>query len=199
MTAVRLLDYGVGNMHSIKKALERTGLAVETVPAAEGPGNADGIVLPGVGAFEPAARALAPVREALADAVRDGTPLLGVCLGMQLLAEASVEGNGQGLGLVPGTVKRLEAPRIPHIGWNTVDDVRDPLLSPLDGGHVYYVHSFALDAETPGTVATTTYGAPFAAVVRRDNLLAAQFHPEKSSAQGRLVLDVFKDLVEGAA
>ncbi len=199
MTAtVRLLDYGVGNMHSLQKALERAGLDVEMAPAADGPGEADGLVLPGVGAFAPAAEAIAPVREELAQAIRDGLPTLGVCLGMQLLCEGSVEGDGIGLGLIEGEVERLAAPRIPHIGWNTVEGPSQGPLAAIDGRHVYYVHSFVVP-DNPTTVATTTYGQPFPAILHDGNLLATQFHPEKSSGAGRIVLDAFTQLVEASS
>lgn len=195
---VDLLDYGVGNLHSLTKALERSGLAVETRDAAEGPGDADGIVLPGVGAFAPAAETLAPVRDELVAAIEDGLPMLGVCLGMQLLAEGSREGPGEGLGLLRGDVRRLEHDELPHIGWNTVDGPTDGPLAGLDGRHVYYVHSYVVP-DHADVVATTTYGDTFPAVLHRDNVIATQFHPEKSSTAGRIVLDAFADIVQEAS
>lgn len=193
---MRILDYGVGNIHSLTKALERAGLRVELVDADEGPGDADGIVLPGVGAFAPAARALAPSRDAIRDAVDDGLPVLGVCLGMQLLAEGSAEGEGEGLGIVDGLVHRLDHPKLPHIGWNTVQGPSSGPMAEIHGRHVYYVHSFALPPDAPSVVAETTYGETFPAVYHRDNVIATQFHPEKSSAAGEIVLDAFADTVE---
>lgn len=193
---MRLLDYGVGNIHSLTKALERSGLAVELAPAGDGIGDADGVVLPGVGAFEPAAEALAPVRGELADAVEDGLPMLGVCLGMQLFAEGSSEGGGRGLGLLSGEVRRLAHHRLPHIGWNTVEDARGPLAG-LEDRYLYYVHTYALP-DNPHTVAETTYGEPFPAAVAFENAIGAQFHPEKSSRAGRVVLDAYADLVEAS-
>jgi glutamine amidotransferase len=191
---VRLLDYGVGNIHSLTKALERAGLDVELAPAEDGVGDADGLVLPGVGAFGPAAEALAPVRDEIRDAVDDGLPLLGVCLGMQLFAEGSVEGEGQGLGLIEGQVRPLDHDRLPHIGWNTIEAAEGP-AAPLAEGHVYYVHSYVLP-DNPHTVAETTYGEPFPAIVAFDHVIGAQFHPEKSSRAGRVVLDAYADLLE---
>lgn len=199
MATARILDYGVGNIHSLTKALERSGLQVELAEAADGPGQADAIVLPGVGAWGPAAKALEPAREAVLDAVDDGRPLLGICLGMQLLGRASDEGIGSGLGIVPAQVETLHHERLPQIGWNTVESPETGPLSALSGHHVYYVNSYALPADAPGVAATTTYGDPFAAIIHRDTVLATQFHPEKSSHAGRLVLDAFADIVEGRA
>lgn len=198
MGTVRLLDYGVGNIHSLTKALERSGLTVETTPVSEGPGDADGVVLPGVGAFAPAAKEIEPVREELLNAIDDGLPLLGVCLGMQLLAEGSAEGDGEGLGLIPGDVRTLDHPRLPHIGWNSLEGPTKGPLAALDGRHVYYVHSYILP-DHDDVVATTTYGETFPAIVHRGNVIATQFHPEKSSDAGRVVLDAFADTVEAHA
>lgn len=198
MASVRVLDYGVGNLHSLTKALERSGLTVSVTKAAQGPGDADGIVLPGVGAFAPAAKSLAPARDEIVAAIEDGLPFLGVCLGMQLLAEGSAEGQGQGLGLIDGDVQRLAHDTLPHIGWNTLEGPDKGPLSALDGRHVYYVHTFVLPPGTPDIVATTTYGASFPAILQRDTMIATQFHPEKSSSAGRLVIDAFANLVEEA-
>ena len=195
---VRLLDYGVGNLHSLTKALLREGLEVETTAAAEGPGDADGVVLPGVGAFAPAAKALAPAKGELRDRIAEGLPLLGVCLGMQLLARDSDEGPGAGLGVVDARCETLEHERLPHIGWNTLEGPKQGSLADLAGRHVYYVHSYALPADAPDTIATSTYGTRFSAVIQRDNLIATQFHPEKSSEAGRIVLAAFAQLVEAA-
>jgi imidazole glycerol phosphate synthase glutamine amidotransferase subunit len=124
-------------------------------------------------------------------------PGLGVCLGMQLLCSSSAEGPGEGLGLLAVDVRELGHPRLPHIGWNTVEGAAsDEALEALEGRHVYYVHSYVLPSNTPGVIATSTYGDTFPAIVRYENALATQFHPEKSSDAGRLVIDAFADLVE---
>ncbi len=190
-----MLDYGVGNLHSLTKALERSGLREEVVPVEEGPGDADGIVLPGVGAFQPAAEALAAAKDEILDALDEGTPLLGVCLGMQLLAEGSREGPGEGLGVIEGRVERLSHERVPHIGWNTLEGPHEGPLSPLHGRHVYYVHSYVVP-EDESVTAHTTYGDPFPAIVDEGTVLGTQFHPEKSSDAGRIVLDAFAERVE---
>lgn len=193
---VRILDYGVGNIHSLTKALEHAGLDVDIVPVKQGPQDADGIVLPGVGAFEPAADALDPARGAILDAIDDGVPFLGVCLGMQLLAEGSKEGHGEGLGLIPGNVERLRHERIPHIGWNQLEGPDEGPMAGLHERHVYYVHSYVVPDHADVT-AYSTYGDPFPAIVHRDNVIATQFHPEKSSTAGRIVMDTFAETVEG--
>lgn len=192
---VCILDYGVGNIHSLTKALEHTGLDVDIVPVKQGPQDADAIVLPGVGAFEPAAKALDPARGAILDAIDDGTPFLGVCLGMQLLAEGSKEGQGEGLGLIPGNVERLRHERIPHIGWNQLEGPHEGPMASLHGRHVYYVHSYIVPDHADVT-AYSTYGDPFPAILHRDNVIATQFHPEKSSTAGRIVMDTFAQTVE---
>jgi glutamine amidotransferase len=191
---VTLFDYGAGNLHSLGKALERAGaqVRVETDPAAA-VAYADALVLPGVGAFAAAAERLAPGRDAMRAAVAGGLPTLGICLGMQLLFEASDEGPGAGLGLVPGRVTRLHARRVPQIGWNTVEpaDARhpDPLLAASALDTAYYANSFVCrpaDAAAAGTVTAWSEheGDRFPAAVRVANAVGVQFHPEKSSAPG---------------
>lgn len=183
---VTIVDYGAGNLHSLAKALQTPGVTVriETDPAAAL--DTDLLVLPGVGAFAPAAERLAPARVVLRDAIESGLPCLGVCLGMQLLFDASDEGIGMGLGVLPGRVTRLRAPQLPHMGWNTLDAVRDPLL--LDAGltDTYYAHSYACRPDTPDVVSawSSVCADRFPAVVRWRNVIGVQFHPEKSSAPG---------------
>ena len=184
---VVVLDYGVGNLHSVRKALENAGATVriERDPAALA--RADALVLPGVGAFGEAAAKLLPYRDALFEQLDRGKPLLGICLGMQLLFEASDESPGaKGLGYIRGHVRRLHHDKLPQIGWNTLAAVDgDPLFAGLpEGPHVYYVNSFAPKPEEPVTVATTTYGETFTAAVRKRDAWGVQFHPEKSGQAG---------------
>ena len=182
-----ILDYGVGNLHSIRKAFEREDAAPRLVQDPAALWDAEAIVLPGVGAFGEASVKLAPYRESLLRVLEEGKPLLGVCLGMQLLLEASEESPGAaGLGYVRGTVRRLRHPKIPQIGWNTVAHVEnEPLFRGLpDGSHVYYVNSYAPRPEEPVTVATSTYGETFTAAIRKRNAWGVQFHPEKSGPTG---------------
>lgn len=190
-TAVRvtLFDYGAGNLHSLIKAIETGGASVrvETDPAAA-VRDTDALVLPGVGAFAPAAERLASGRDAMRAALLGGLPALGICLGMQLLFDASDEGPGDGLGIVPGRVTRLRAARVPQIGWNRLDDVRDPLLRAASLDVAYYANSYVGRPTSEGEAFVTAWseheGDRFPAAVRRQHVIGTQFHPEKSSAPG---------------
>ena len=194
---IAIFDYGAGNLHSLAKALARTGhvVIVETDPlrAIE----ADLLVLPGVGAFQTAAAKIAPARERIRDAMRDGLPAIGVCLGMQLLFEDSEEGPGAGIGLLEGRVTRLRAERVPHIGWNSLEQTTDPAFAraPLDVA--YYAHGYVCRPESEDVVTawTTAGGDRFPAAVRQGRTAGVQFHPEKSSRAG---VDLLAALVEEA-
>ncbi len=190
-----MLDYGVGNLHSLGKALERAGAAVEVTADPVRVLGADAIVLPGVGAFGEAADKLAPHARTLLDALDGGKPLLGVCLGMQLLFEESEESPGaRGLAYVRGRVERLRHPRLPQIGWNTISFDEDRLFQGLsEGTHVYYVNSYAPAPRESVTIATTTHGATFTAAIRKKNAWGTQFHPEKSSTAGLAIIRNFVD------
>jgi len=209
-----IVDYGVGNLRSVQKALEHVGApaTISSDPAALEPGAAEtpgGIVLPGVGAFgdgmaELRRRGLvAPLRRQAAA----GRPLLGICLGMQLLFESSEEmGEHRGLGLLPGRVVRFPPGplKVPHVGWNRLRPGRQsppgqhPLLAGIaEGAYAYFVHSYYAEPAEPGDVlATTDYGLEFAAVVGRGRVWGAQFHPEKSQEVGLQLLANFWRLVE---
>ncbi len=210
--SVALLDYGVGNLHSAAKALDRAGAEVRVVPTvleAEAAGAA-ALVVPGVGAYraclEGLGRAGGPA--AVAAWIDTGRPLLGICVGMQLLFEASAEGPvHDGIGALPGTVRRLTGSvKVPHIGWNEVtvqprgsggtDESRSRLLAGIaDGTRFYFVHSYAPGAGGEAVAAVCDYGGPFAAAVERGNLFGTQFHPEKSGAAGHALLSNFVALV----
>lgn len=195
---IAVFDYGAGNLHSLLKALEgedRT-LRVETDAAAAVQGT-DALVLPGVGAFAPAAARLAAGREAMRRAIQDGLPTLGICLGMQLLFDASDEGPGQGLGVLAGRVTKIDAAQLPQIGWNTLEDRRDPLFAASALDVAYYANSFACrPTETAVVTAWSTHGNDrFPAVVRAGACVGVQFHPEKSSTPGRRFVDAFLDAV----
>lgn len=186
-----LFDYGVGNLHSLRKGLEAAGARVRVTTEPADLDRAAVAVLPGVGAFGAVMRSLEPARHVLAERHREGRPILGVCIGSQVLHDASEESPGvAGLGLIPGEVERLPASagKVPHMGWNQVDLKADALFDGLDGRpYAYYVHSFAAPP-LPQTIATTTYGMVFSAAVRAGSTVGVQFHPEKSSAVGARVL-----------
>jgi len=187
---VTMFDYGAGNLHSLGKALASSSeAAVVTETDPRRALNTDVLILPGVGAFAAAARALEPSREEMRKAIAAGLPTLGVCLGMQLFFDGSDEGDGAGLGIIPGRVRRLDATRVPHIGWNSVDG-EDSLIGELCGERVYYANSFVARPEDSSVVTawTTHENDRFPAVVRVDRAIGIQFHPEKSSAAGLRLL-----------
>jgi glutamine amidotransferase len=195
---VTLFDYGAGNLHSLAKALATApGVEVRVQEDAVRALDTDVLVLPGVGAFGAAAARLAPGREQMRRAVEAGLPCLGICLGMQLMFNASEEGGGQGLGLFRGRVTKLRSRRVPHIGWNSVEE--DTALRSAKLSTVYYAHSFVCRAEEPGVVVgwTTHEGDRFPAAVRRGKVLGVQFHPEKSSAAGVRFVRAFLEEVRG--
>ena len=198
---IAVVDYGAANMVSITKALAAVG--AEVVVAAEPAALAgmDAIVVPGVGA---AASAMTHLRERglvepLRDWARAGRPILGICLGYQIFFDTSEEGDAETLGLLPGrTVGLVDAPTLPHIGWNTVEAVRPhPLFERIaDGTHFYFVHSFApAPADESDIVARTTHGRSFVSAAAKGSLYGLQFHPEKSSGAGLQVLANFVGLV----
>lgn len=194
MMRVTIFDYGAGNLHSLAKTL--TGplrdVRVER-DAATAVRDTDALVLPGVGAFAPAAAALASGRAEMRDAILGGLPTLGICLGMQLLFDESDEGPGAGLGVLAGRVTRLNAARLPQIGWNHLVERHEALLSASALDVAYYANSFAcrpVDASVV-TAWSTHEGDRFAASVRVGACVGVQFHPEKSSAPGVRFVDAF--------
>jgi glutamine amidotransferase len=190
---VALIDYGAGNLHSLAKALVSGGAEVSVASSLAEAVRAEAVVLPGVGAFGPAAEQLAADRAALHSAVRAGLPCLGICLGMQLFFESSEEGGGAGLGLLGGRVRKLVSHRLPHMGWNEVQMADDALFSGIDSFTAYYANSFVAEPEDRSEViAWSEYeNERFAAAVRRDRVWGVQFHPEKSGAAGLKLLHNF--------
>ena len=197
---VAVLDYGCGNLHWVSRALAHVGADVRVVdrPADV---TGDAVLIPGVGHFGQCARALrtagfeAPIRAA----VEDGRPVIGVCVGMQILFEVSEEDGEPGLGVLPGAVRKLpETVRVPHMGWNTVAWAgrRHPFVADIpDQTSFYFVHSYAPDLGVDA-VGATEHGRTFAAVVARENVFATQFHPEKSGEAG---LQLYANIVREVA
>jgi imidazole glycerol-phosphate synthase subunit HisH len=201
---VALLDYGVGNLHSAAKALDRAGADVRVVPTVAEAAGAAGLVVPGVGAYGACLRGLASAGgpAAVAGWLEGGRPLLGICVGMQLLFEASEEGPvSDGVGVVPGKLRRLTGQvKIPHIGWDEVT-VRpgSRLFAGLgDGTRFYFVHSYAPEPDGEAVAAVCDYGGRFAAAVEHGRLFGTQFHPEKSGAAGLALLANFVSEVRAA-
>lgn len=197
---VSVVDYGVGNLHSISKGLERAGATVEVVGDLSTLPAAECIVFPGVGAFGAAMDRLGPVLPSLRESIRSGVPVLGICLGMQVLFERSEESSGEGLGVLEGRVRRLDAPRVPHMGWNEVEHGGDPLFEGVPAGsEFYFANSYICSPVEKIGIAETRYGETFASAVRKGRLCGVQFHPEKSGAFGLRLLTNFVGLAEGSA
>ncbi len=200
---IAIVDYGMGNLRSVQKAFERVGYAAEITADAQQLAEAAKVVLPGVGAFEDAIAELRRLglAEPIREAIDAGKPFLGICLGLQLLFDASYEnGRHEGLGVIPGEVVRFDLPAsysVPHMGWNQLRvRRRPPILEGLeDETYVYFVHSYYVVPHGEEFVATETdYGGPFSSMIWRENLFATQFHPEKSQAEGLRILKNFAEL-----
>jgi glutamine amidotransferase len=201
---IAIADYGIGNLGSVTKGFRRAGAEVVLTGDAEALRRADALVLPGDGAFaatmaEVERRSLVPV---LREAVEEGKPLLGICIGMQLLFEESEEhGIHRGLGFLPGRVRRFDGDLpVPHMGWNRLRLLRPhPMLEGVpDGSHVYFVHSYWCDAPEDVVIAASDYGRDFPAIVGRGSVLGVQFHPEKSQEIGLRMVAGFVRMVEDA-
>lgn len=186
---VTLLDTGAGNLHSLQRALEACGATVAVETDVRRCLHAEVLVLPGVGAFAPAAERLAPARLELSEALHQGLPCLAICLGLQLLLTSSEEGEGQGLSLLPGRVVRLRARRVPHMGWNVVEG-QDSLLAASGLSTAYYAHSYLCAPEDATSVRAVSQHqeTSIPALVRTARTVGVQFHPEKSGLAGRRFL-----------
>jgi len=198
---VAIIDYGLGNLRSVIRGLEKAGSAAVITNDAAEIAAADGIVLPGVGAFSEGMEQLGTLKETVIAATQD-VPLLGICLGMQMLMEMSEEhGEHPGLGLVPGNVRRfprVPGYKVPHMGWNTIHIERpdNPLFEGFASDEsVYFVHSFYADTLPEFTLTTTHYICPFASSIYHNNAYGVQFHPEKSGVAGLRLLKNFIDMI----
>ena len=208
---IALVDYGAGNLTSVRKALTAIGAEYRTPAAPDECAGATGVIVPGVGHFAATGRLDGPWRAAIAASVARGTPLFGICVGMQWLFDGSEEApEVPGLGVLPGQVRRLKGDRatrlkVPHVGWNALEPPSpgasgsqafppSRILAGLDpGAHVYFTHSYAAPV-TPDCIGAATHAEPFAAVVERDRIFGVQFHPEKSSDAGLRILRNFLEL-----
>ena len=200
---IAIVDYGAGNLRSVAKAVEKLGYSPEVTGDPQKVRNAKAVILPGVGASDSAMTALEErgLVEPLRAVIRDGVPFFGVCLGLQLLLESSEEGSMPCLSVVPGRVKRFpNSVKTPHMGWNEVNFERPhPVLEGVESGsYFYFVHSYYADPEDQSLVlGTTDYASQFCSVIARDNLVATQFHPEKSGALGlRLYENFLRSMVK---
>jgi len=201
---IAIVDYGVGNLFSLKSSLEAVGAEVTVTSDPAVLEKADKLLLPGVGAFADAAQKLRDtgLGQRITELARAGKPLLGICLGMQLLFDKSLEfGEHPGLGLIPGTVRPIaqvipQGLKIPHIGWNALNFTKkSPLFSRIrEGDFVYFVHSFYAADCDGAVIATAEYGAALTAAVAKGNVFGCQFHPEKSGAVGLEILRAFAQL-----
>lgn len=194
---IAIIDYGMGNLHSVSKAIERLGYEVITTDQPELILSADAVILPGVGAYGDAMKHLneTGLGEIAKQYAASGKPMLGICLGMQLLFEESEEfGVHQGLGLLQGKVVKFQGDfKIPHMGWNKLEFLQpSPLLTSLEEGHVYFVHSYHVLVEhKENLLATGDYYGPVTAIVAKGNVYGMQFHPEKSGTLGMELLRNF--------
>ena len=207
-TRIDIIDFGMGNLQSVRNALERLGCEVKISSDPAALPAADALILPGVGAFGEAMnnlqqrKLIEPLRSAVLD---EGKPLLGICLGMQLLADGSEErGNYRGLSLISGQVREIPVfggLRLPHIGWNGVSvRKRDPLFRDIrDGGAFYFVHSYHFESDPAYVAGVTDYGTEITAAVQKERILGVQFHPERSQRKGLRLLRNFLDFVETTA
>lgn len=197
---IAIIDYGMGNLHSVSKAVERLGYTVQVTSNPQEIMSAEGAILPGVGAFGDAMANLRDtgLQETVLAYAASGKPLLGICLGMQLLFSHSEEhGDHEGLNLLPGQVVRFRGDyKVPHMGWNRLTFRQaNPLIQDLEEGYVYFVHSYHVKPELHSDlIATTDYHQPVTAIVGRGNVFGMQFHPEKSSTVGMALLHNFLKL-----
>ncbi len=188
---IKIIHYKAGNIASVTHALSRLGVQAGLATSPDDLKGTDKLIFPGVGHAKPAMEVLR--QSGMDEAIRNyRNPVLGICLGMQLMAEASEEGPMEGLGIFPGSIKRFsDEEKVPHMGWNSLYELSSPLFKGVkDGSHVYFVHSYYLPA-SQFAIASSQYGARFTASIAIDNYFGVQFHPEKSGTTGALILKNF--------
>ena len=192
MLSISLADYGVGNLHSLRKSLEICGAKVTVVSDMKDLLDAECIAFPGVGAFDKTMEKLLPYREQILDRLRSGTPCIGICIGAQIMMQGSEEGTSPGIGVMEGKVVKLKAERIPQMGWNIVD-TKDELFNGIENRYFYFAHSYHGEPTEKDVVkGTTEYeGVRFPTLFRKWNTVGCQFHPEKSSTSGMQFLRNF--------
>jgi imidazole glycerol-phosphate synthase subunit HisH len=204
---IGIIDYGMGNLYSVSKALERMNYDYFISSSPDELAKADGLILPGVGSFKDAMGILHEkgLVSFIKGSVAKGTPLLGICLGMQLLFEESEEnGLTQGFGFLKGRITKIpgvsangETYKVPHMGWNDLELKNpSPLLKDIEGGHVYFVHSYFAETDSENVIASSMYDVDVPAVVGKGNVFGTQFHPEKSSELGLKILQNYAAIVE---
>ena len=201
MSKIVILNYGVGNLKSVSKALENLKATVKITSKEEEIKKADALILPGVGAFKKAREKLEGLEETIKKLINSGKPILGICLGLQLFFTKSFEGGiFPGLNLIKGNVVKLpEVVKLPHIGWNSIKIVKEnEILNGVENGSfLYFVHSYIVKPEEPEVVLSTTdYGITFPSIIAKNNIYGVQFHPEKSSKNGLKILENFVNLIK---
>ncbi|MCS7139401.1 MAG: imidazole glycerol phosphate synthase subunit HisH [Candidatus Nezhaarchaeota archaeon] len=200
MVTIAIIDYGAGNLRSVKRAFEKVGATVSVTLKPEDIAMADAIVLPGVGSFKSAMENLKPIIQLLYESMREGKPMLGICLGLHLYFEWSEEGWVKGLSFIEGYVDRLpNNVKVPHMGWNTIKvEKASPLIDNVpSGAYVYFVHSYKVNMhDNRSVIATTNYGVEFPSIIDvKSQIFGTQFHPEKSGKIGLTMLKNFVELI----
>lgn len=202
--SIAIIDYGMGNLHSVEKAVERLGFETKVTADHDAIVGSDGVILPGVGAFGDAMELIrgTGLDRTIAETAASGKPLLGICLGMQLLfTESEEHGRHEGLNLLPGRAVRFRGDfKVPHMGWNRLALLKeDPIFAGMDGGHAYFVHSYkVIPEQRSDLLATADYYGEVSAIVGRGNVYGMQFHPEKSGDVGMKLLGNFLALTRSA-
>jgi len=199
MVSVAIFDYGAGNIFSLKNSLEKAGASVDVIDNFDKPNEYSGLLLPGVGNFDPAIKSITEFSKTeFIDFVKDTTPVLGICLGMEMFFEKSEEGKEKGLGVMNGEVIILPSSmKIPHMGWNNLEIKKSgKLLEGVDDGSwVYFVHSYRVKPNSSDVItAESDYGIKVPAIVEQDNFFGTQFHPEKSGSVGQIMIKNFLDV-----